>query len=78
MSKLRSSLAAAGVSNASDYSGHFFRRGGATALFAAGVISDVIKTIGDWKSECYLIYIYCEISMVTKFDMLRPLSRLLY
>jgi integrase len=37
-------------------SGHSLRRGGATALFLAGVSDTVIAQHGRWKSECFKIY----------------------
>jgi len=39
------------------YSGHSFRRGGATFARAAGVPDEVIKAQGDWISEAWLSYI---------------------
>lgn len=40
------------------YSGHSFRAGGATDLFAGGVSEAVIRLLGRWRSrEAYLIYI---------------------
>ena len=39
------------------YSGHSFRRGGATHALNRGVPAEVIKAQGDWKSLAYLDYI---------------------
>ena len=39
------------------YSGHSYRRGGATFAFSKGAPTEWIKQIGDWKSEAYLRYI---------------------
>ena len=39
------------------YSGHSFRRGGATHAFKAGVAPEMIKSQGDWKSLSYLDYL---------------------
>ena len=36
---------------------HSLRSGGATMAFLAGVPSELIKILGDWKSDCYLKYI---------------------
>ena len=36
---------------------HSFRRGGATFAFEAKVPSELIKAQGDWRSDCYLIYL---------------------
>jgi integrase len=38
------------------YSGHSFRRGGATYCFNLGVSPELIKLLGDWKSDAYLLY----------------------
>ena len=38
------------------YAGHSFRRGGATYCFNLGVCPDLIKMLGDWKSDAYLLY----------------------
>ena len=43
--------------DSSPFSGHYFRRGGASFALHCGVPSDYIKLQGDWKStayECYL------------------------
>jgi integrase len=42
--------------DASVYSGHSFRRGGATFAFRTGVDHALIKMLGDWKSDAYLLY----------------------
>ena len=39
------------------YSGHSFRRGGATFAFNCGVAPEFIKMQGDWHSDCYQLYI---------------------
>jgi len=36
--------------------GHSLRRGGASYAFHRGVPHEVIKQLGDWTSDCYLIY----------------------
>ena len=43
--------------NASQYSGHSFRRGGATFAFSMGVPGELIQLQGDWRSDAYLIYL---------------------
>jgi len=43
--------------NPSHYSGHSFRKGGATSLADAGVQDSVIKEMGRWKSGAYQLYI---------------------
>ena len=39
------------------YSGHSYRRGGATYLFSVSKSVDLIKAMGDWKSTAYQLYI---------------------
>lgn len=41
----------------SSFTGHSFRRGGATYAFKAGVPGELIKLQGDWKSSAYLHYL---------------------
>ncbi len=41
----------------SQYSGHSFRRGGATHALMCGVPAEVIKGQGDWRSLAYLDYL---------------------
>jgi integrase len=41
----------------SKFSGHSFRAGGATDLFAGGADPRTIKLAGRWKSEAYLLYL---------------------
>ena len=38
------------------YSGHSFRRGGATFAFNLGVNSELIQYMGDWASDAYQRY----------------------
>ena len=42
---------------AEQYGTHSLRRGGATWMFLAGIPIEVIKQIGDWKSDCIYKYI---------------------
>jgi hypothetical protein len=44
--------------NPKNYSSHSFRRGGATFAFQAGVSSELVKLMGDWRSEAYLEYLH--------------------
>ena len=39
------------------YTGHSFRRGGATFAFKSGVPGELIKSHGQWKSDAYLRYL---------------------
>lgn len=41
----------------SRYSGHSFRRGGASFALECGISSDFIQSQGDWKSDAYKLYI---------------------
>ena len=43
--------------NPTSYSGHSFRRGGATYAFKRDIPPILIKAQGDWKSECYQAYV---------------------
>lgn len=52
---LKTSLTASGI-DASRYSGHSFRSGGATFAFECGVSPILIKAQGDWLSDAYLRY----------------------
>lgn len=54
--KLRKSLSLAGL-QASNYSGHSFRRGGATYAFRCGAPIELISLQGDWSSDAVLLYI---------------------
>lgn len=53
---LRHCLARVGV-DPSLYSGHSFRRGGATFAHNLGVDPALIKFVGDWQSDAFLAYI---------------------
>jgi hypothetical protein len=43
--------------NSSLYSGHSFRRSGASFAFQAGVRSELIQAHGDWRSMAYMQYL---------------------
>lgn len=53
---LRKLLSRAGH-NPARYSGHSFRRGGASFALSCGVSGELIRVHGDWKSQCYLRYL---------------------
>ena len=55
-SKLKSVFGSLGIS-CHKYSGHSFRRGGATHAICSGLPAEIIKSQGDWKSLAYLGYI---------------------
>ena len=54
--QLRNTLLKAGI-NEDDYSGHSFRRGGATFAMKSGVPFSLIKCQGDWASNAYERYL---------------------
>lgn len=43
--------------DASRYTGHSLRRGGATSLASLGVPDHLIQLLGRWRSDCYKLYI---------------------
>jgi hypothetical protein len=53
---LRFCLGRIGV-NPTEFSRHSFRRGGATFAYRMGVSPLLIKLMGDWSSDAYMIYI---------------------
>ena len=56
VSQLRSLLSRIGV-EAANFSGHSFRRGAASWALQNGLPGDIIKILGDWKSEAYFSYL---------------------
>ena len=56
-SKLKALLTKAGY-DASLYSGHSLRRGGATFLHACGGSALMIQASGDWSSQCFTRYLF--------------------
>ena len=63
----RSMASIAGIHNPSLFTGHSFRRGGATWAFRAGVPGELIQICGDWASEAYKHYL--EFSMKNKISL---------
>ena len=55
--KLKKLLEAAGY-NPVLYSGHSFRRGGASYLFKLGASVLQIQASGDWSSQCFVRYLH--------------------
>ena len=55
-SKLKHTLTTAGYAS-NKYSGHSFRRGGATFAMRAGVPFNLIQAQGDWKTNAYERYL---------------------
>ena len=62
----RQVLADGGVEGSSTFTGHSFRRGGATWAFQAGVPGELIQICGDWVSDAYKTYL--EFSMGNKLE----------
>ena len=56
VSKLRDLLTGIGL-NPKSYAGHSFRRGGASFAYLSGVPVELIKALGDWRSDTILIYL---------------------
>ena len=68
---LRETIAALGL-DPKKYSGHSFRRGGATSLAAVGVPASTIQHLGRWKSVTYQLYI--DVTSLTKRNVSRAMS----
>ena len=56
MSKLRACLSSCGLSK-KDFGSRSFRQGGASFAFSIGVPVELIKVLGDWKSNAVLLYL---------------------
>jgi len=63
--KLKSLIGAIGLPPTL-YSSHSFRRGGATLAFKAGISGEVIKVLGDWRSDAYQTYLEIPLQVKTK------------
>ena len=63
----RSVLHEGGVEHASLFTGHSFRRGGATWAFQSGFPGEMIQVLGDWASDAYKRYL--EFSMQDKLNL---------
>ena len=59
ISILKSHLSGLGFAP-NNFSGHSFRRGAATWALSRGLPGEVIKILGDWKSDAYLAYLSLE------------------
>ena len=66
-------LSGGGLDGASSFTGHSFRRGGATWAFQAGVPGELIQICGDWVSDAYLRYL--EFSMGNKLELASRFAR---
>ena len=58
---------------AKDYSGHSFRRGSASWAIQNGIPGEIIKILGDWKSDAYLAYL--SLSTVSKVKSIHQFSQ---
>ena len=63
----RGIMKAQGDEDYMSYTGHSFRRGGASWAFRAGVPGELIQVCGDWTSDAYKVYL--EFSMQNKLDL---------
>lgn len=57
----------------SDYSGHSFRRGGASYMLQMGIPGEMIKLMGDWRSDCYQRYL--DVSLETRTRMVHNVAQ---
>ena len=63
----RTVIRSSGEADATSYTGHSFRRGGASWAFQAGVPGELIQICGDWASDAYKRYL--EFNMKNKIDL---------
>ena len=68
-------LAVGDCPNASLFTGHSFRRGGASHAFQAGIPGELIQICGDWASDSYKKYL--EFNMQNKIDLAGQFARFL-
>jgi len=64
----RNLLSCLGIKS-SDYAGHSFRIGAATAAASAGLPPWLVKTLGRWSSDCYERYIQCPRSILSEVSL---------
>jgi integrase len=87
VNRIKQLLEAIGV-NEKFYSGHSFRRGGATWAHSIGISDALIMLMGDWHSNAYQLYIQVTdgakklatstmISAVTRGDLGQTIPRFL-
>ena len=60
--KLRHHLSTLGL-DPKNYAGHSFRRGGASFAYLSGVPIEMIKALGDWRSDTVLFYLTMPLSV---------------
>ena len=63
----RDVMAASGDGDAVGFTGHSFRRGGASWAFRAGIPGELIQVCGDWSSDAYKKYL--EFSMSNRLEL---------
>ena len=71
VNRIRHCLRIANV-DSSKFGGHSLRRGGASFLYEAGVPTETIRALGDWRSSAYLKYI--TISSNTLFTAIKTMQ----
>ena len=69
----RNVLKSGGLKNATDFTGHSFRRGGATWAFQVGIPGELIQICGDWVSDAYKRYL--EFTMQDKLNLAAHMVR---
>ena len=72
LNRISACLGAGGV-DPGLFSGHSFRRGGATWCYRIGLSGDTIRLLGDWSSDCYLKYI--DDSVLTRFEAIKTMQK---
>ena len=65
VARVRSLLSGSGV-DVSQYAGHSFRRGGATWAYQAGLSTETIRILGDWRSQAYMAYLQPDLDNLRK------------
>ena len=65
LTKLREHLTSIGI-DPKAYAGHSFRRGGASFAYQSGIPVELIKALGDWRSDTILIYLTMPLSIRLK------------
>ena len=60
--KLRHHLSTLGL-DPKNYAGHSFRSGGASFAYLSGVSIEMIKALGDWRSDTVLFYLTMPLSV---------------
>ena len=71
MRKLRSVLQKCGV-DGSLYGSHSLRRGGASWALKCGVSGELVRILGDWKSDAYRAYL--EVPLRDKLELVQQLA----